>query len=382
MKRALEPCMNEIIVCKVSSKRDLTRFIKFQWNVYRGNEYWVPPLVAERKRLLNRAKNPFYRHAEMEMFLAKRGGEIVGRIAAIVNHSHNSFHKENVGFFGFFESVNEQAVATALLDAAREWLRSKGVVSMRGPANPSSNDDWGLLIDGFQESPAIMMPYNPPYYSQLFEAYGLRKVVDLFAYEVKKERMELGKVLRLAALVRQRTSARIRTLDMGNFRREVNLVREVYNKAWSSNWGFVPLTDAEIDYLAADLKQIVDPDLALFAEVNGRVVGFALALPDFNQVLKRIPSGRLFPFGLVKILLYRSKIDSVRLLITGVIKEYQRRGIDSLLYAEIFDRGTKKGICRGEASWILEWNTMMNSGLEAMNAQRTKTYRLYEMGIT
>lgn len=374
--------MNEITTWRVSVKRDLTRFIKFQWEVYRGNEFWVPPLVAERKKILDRSKNPFYRHAEMELFLVERGGELAGRIAAIINHSHNSFHNENVGFFGFFESVNDHAVAMALFDAARGWLRSKGVASMRGPANPSSNDDWGLLIDGFQESPAIMMPYNPPYYPQLFEAYGLNKVVDLFAYEVKKERMEVGRVVRLAALVRQRTSARIRTFDMGNFIREVNLVKDVYNNAWSSNWGFVPLTDEEIDYLAADLKQIVDPDLALFAEVNGRVVGFALALPDFNQVLKKIPSGRLFPFGLVKILLYRSKIDSVRLLITGVIKEYQRRGIDSLLYTEIFERGTQKRIYRGEASWILEWNKMMNNGLEAMNARRTKTYRLYEMGIT
>lgn len=374
--------MDELTVRRVSSRKDLTRFIKFPWKVYRGNEFWVPPLIAERKKILNRSKNPFYQHAEIELFLAERDGELAGRIAAIVNQLHNSFHNENVGFFGFFESVNDQAVAAALFDAAREWLRSKGVASMRGPANPSSNDDWGLLVDGFHESPAIMMPYNPPYYSQLFETYGLKKVMDLFAYVLKKEGMEVGRAVRLAALVRQRTSARIRTLDMKNLTAEVDLVKEVYNNAWSSNWGFVPLTDEEIDYLAADLKQIVDPDLALFAEVNGRVVGFALALPDFNQVLRRIPSGRLFPFGFLKILLYRSKIDSVRLIITGVIKEYQRRGIDAVLYTEILERGTMKGIHRGEASWILETNRMMNSGLEAMNAERTKTYRMYEMGIT
>lgn len=374
--------MDEIKVWRVSRKRDLTRFIKFQWKVYKGNEFWVPPLIAERKKILDRSKNPFYRHAETELFLAERGGGLAGRIAAIVNHLHNSFHNENVGFFGFFESVNDQAVSTALLDASREWLRSKGVATMRGPANPSSNDDWGLLIDGFQESPAIMMPYNPPYYSQLFEAYGLKKVVDLFAYVLHKDQMEMGRAVRLAELVRQRTTARIRILDMRNFSRDVDLVKQVYNNAWSSNWGFVPMTDEEIEYLAADLKQIVDPDLALFAEVNGRAVGFALALPDFNQVLKRIPSGRLFPFGLLKILLYRSKIDTARLLITGVIKEYQRRGIDAVLYTEILERAAVKRIYRGEASWILESNKMMNGGLEAMNAKRTKTYRIYEMGIT
>jgi len=374
--------MDEIKVWRVSRKRDLTRFIKFQWKVYKGNEFWVPPLIAERKKILDRSKNPFYRHAETELFLAERGGGLAGRIAAIVNHLHNSFHNENVGFFGFFESVNDQAVSTALLDASREWLRSKGVATMRGPANPSSNDDWGLLIDGFQESPAIMMPYNPPYYSQLFEAYGLKKVVDLFAYVLHKDQMEMGRAVRLAELVRQRTTARIRILDMRNFSRDVDLVKQVYNNAWSSNWGFVPMTDEEIEYLAADLKQIVDPDLALFAEVNGRAVGFALALPDFNQVLKRIPSGRLFPFGLLKILLYRSKIDTARLLITGVIKEYQRRGIDAVLYTEILERAAVKRIYRGEASWILESNKMMNGGLEAMNAKRTKTYRIYETGIT
>jgi GNAT superfamily N-acetyltransferase len=374
--------MDELTVRRVRGRKDLTRFIKFPWKVYRGNSYWVPPLIVERKKILDRSKNPFYRHAEIELFLAEWDGELAGRIAAIVNHLHNSFHNENIGFFGFFESVNDQAVAKALLDEAREWLRSKGVASMRGPANPSSNDDMGLLINGFHESPAIMMPYNPPYYSQLFEAYGLKKVMDLFAYTLRKERMEAGRVLRLAALVRQRTSVRVRPLNMKNFVGEVDLVKEVYNNAWSSNWGFVPMTDEEFDYLAHDLKQIVDPDLAIFAEVSGRVVGFALALPDLNQVLKKVPSGRLFPFGLLKILLYRSKIDSLRLIITGVIKEYQRRGIDAVLYTEIFERGTLKGIHRAEASWILETNKMMNSGLEAMNAERTKTYRMYEMSIS
>jgi GNAT superfamily N-acetyltransferase len=374
--------MGGLAVRRVESKKDLRMFIKFPWKVYAGNEYWVPPLLLDRKKILDRSKNPFYRHAEMELFLAERGGELAGRVAAVVNHLHNSFHNESVGFFGFFESVNDQAVGTALFDAARGWLVSRGVTAMRGPANPSTNDECGLLIDGFEQSPAVMMPYNPPYYSRLFEEYGLKKAMDLYAYTVRKERMELGRVGRLADLVRQRSLARIRRLEMKRLHREVRLVKSVYNNAWSLNWGFVPLTDEEIDHLAIDLKQIIDPDLALFAEVNGQVVGFALALPDINQVLKRIPNGRLFPFGLLKILLYRSKIDCVRLIIAGVIKEYQRRGIDVLLYKEIFERAVRKGIYRGEASWILESNKMMSSGLEAMNAERTKTYRLYEMSFS
>jgi GNAT superfamily N-acetyltransferase len=374
--------MDGLAVRAVRNKKDLMMFIKFPWKVYAGNEYWVPPLLLDRKKILDRTKNPFYRHAEMELFLAEREGELVGRVAAIVNHLHNSFHNENIGFFGFFESVNDRAVSAALFDAARGWLLSKGVVAMRGPANPSTNDDCGLLIDGFEESPAVMMPYNPPYYPNLVEGYGLKKVMDLYGYELHKERMEVGRVVRLANLIRQRSAARIRPLEMKRLQSEVELIKSVYNNAWSLNWGFVPLTDEEIDHLAADLKQIVEPELALFAEVDGEVVGFALALPDFNQVLKRIPNGRLFPFGLLKILLHRSKIDSARLIITGVIKEYQRRGIDAILYTEILERAAAKGIYRGEASWILESNKMMNDGLEAMNAKRTKTYRMYEMSIS
>ncbi len=368
-------------VRRVVSKKDLLRFIKFPWKIYDGNDYWVPPLISDRLKLLDRAKNPFYQHAEMELILAEKGGDVVGRIAAILNHLHNSYHHENVGFFGFFESVNDPGVAATLLDAAREWLRSKGVTAMRGPANPSINDECGLLIDGFEQSPTLLMPYNPAYYSELLEEYGLKKVMDLYAYEVVGGRMKGGRVLRLAEMIRKRESIKIRALDMKNFRREVELVKEIYNKAWVANWGFVPLTNEEIDFLAADLKPIVDPDFALFAEVNGQTVGFALALPDFNQVLKRISNGRLFPFGMLKILFYRSKIDLVRVVIAGVIKEYQRRGIDALFYSEMFHRGFVKGIFRAEASWILETNKMMNSGLEAMNAVRTKTYRMYEMPI-
>ena len=380
--RTPEPETGGVTVRPVVSHKDLLRFIRFPWKIYAGNPYWVPPLISERKKLLDRLRNPFYGHAEMELFVAKRGRELVGRIGAIVNHLHNSYQMENIGFFGFFESVNDQTVAKTLFDAALGWLRSKGVSRMRGPANPSMNDDCGLLIEGFEESPAILMPYNPPYYAELFEGYGLKRVMDLYAYSVSKERMEHGKVLRLGEMVRQRHSVHIRSLKMKNLHREVELVKEIYNKAWSSNWGFVPLTAEEIDYLATDLKQILDPDLALLAEVNGQAVGFALALPDINQVLKKIRNGRLFPFGLLKFLLYRPKIDSVRLVISGVIKEYQRRGIDALFYSEIFHRGIAKGIYRAEASWILETNTMMNSGLGAMNAIRTKTYRMYEMSTS
>jgi len=373
--------MSGIAVRTVRGRRDLLRFIKFPWKIYAGNPHWVPPLILERKRLLDRRKNPFFKHAEVEFFVAERDGELVGRIAAIVDHLYNSFHQEKVGFFGFFESINDAAVSTALFDAARDWLKSKGLASMQGPTNPSMNDEIGLLVDGFHDSPSIMLPYNPPYYADLCERYGLKKVMDLYCYSLMKDSMEHSRVDRLAELIRRRNSVQIRTLDLKNFRQEVERVKEIYNRAWEKNWGFVPLTEEEIDNLAGNLKPILDPDLVLFAEVNGKSVGFALALPDFNQVLKRIPTGRLFPLGWLQVLRYRSKIDRIRLFAAGILPEYQKRGIDALFYSELFHRGTSKGIDVGEAGWVLEINTMMNSGLEALNAKRCRTYRMYEMRL-
>ncbi len=374
--------MSVVAVRTVRGRKDLLRFIKLPWKIHAGNPHWVPPLILERKRLLDRRKNPFFKHAEVEIFIAEREGELVGRIAAIVDHLYNSFHQEKVGFFGFFESINDAAVSTALFDAVRAWLKSKALASMQGPTNPSMNDEIGLLIDGFHDSPSIMLPYNPPYYADLCESYGLKKVMDLYCYSLMKDSMEHSRVDHLAELIRRRNSVQIRTLDLKNFRREVERVKEIYNRAWEKNWGFVPLTEEEIDNLAENLKPILDPDLALFAEVSGKSVGFALALPDFNQVLKKIPTGRLFPLGWLQVLRYRSKIDRIRLFAAGILPEYQKRGIDALFYSELFHRGTSKGIEVGEAGWVLEINTMMNSGLEALNAKRCRTYRMYEMSLS
>lgn len=370
--------MGDISVRTVKTKRDLLQFIKLPWKIYSGNHHWVPPLILERKRLLDRAKNPFFKHAERELFVAERDGELVGRIAAILDHHFNATHNENIGFFGFFESINDSAVAKVLFDAASRWLESKGVSAMLGPTNPSMNDEIGILIDGFDQNPAIMMPYNPPYYQNLFEGYGLRKVMDLFSYSLHKDSVENGKVLRLAELVKKRNSVRVRAVDMKKFRQEVETVKEIYNRAWQKNWGFVPWTEEEFDFLAANLKPVLDPDFALFAEVDGKSVGFALALPDINIVLKRIPNGRLFPFGFMRFLRFRSTINTIRFCVAGILPEYQRRGIDALIYSEFYHRGTSKGIHQAEAGWVLETNTLMNEGLQALNARRCKTYRMYE----
>ncbi len=373
--------MSGITIRAVHHPSDLMEFIKLPWKIYRNDPLWVPPLIGDRKKLLDRKKNPFYKHAEMELFLAEKDHELVGRIGAIINHRHNHFHNENIGFFGFYESINDQNVANALFDSAKQWLRAKGIVAMRGPANPSMNDECGLLIQGFEYRPAILMTYNLPYYIELFEQYGLRKAKDLYAYFIEKSTAMSEKILRVASYVKKKENVKIRPLNMKDFNNEIRIVKEIYNKAWSYNWGFVPMTDEEIEYVADDLKQIVDPDMALFAEINGQHVGFSLALPDINMALKHVKNGRLFPFGLVKILWYRRFISLVRFVILGVIKEYQRRGIDGLFYVESFQRGVPKGYHQGEASWVLEDNEMMKRAAASMNARLYKIYRMYEMPI-
>ncbi len=352
-------------------------FIKFPWRIYEGNPYWVPPLLLDRKKLIDRKKNPFYAHAEMEMFLAERGDEPVGRIAAIINHNHNKEHGENIGFFGFFECVNDQEVATALFDAAKQWLKAKGVTAMRGPASPSVNDEYGLLIDGFNLSPAILMPYNPPYYQELIERYGFVKAKDMYAYYVHKDKVFTDKLQRVSEIVKQREGVVFRTLNMKRFWDEVRIIRDLYNRGWSRNWGEVPMTEEEFAYVAKDLKAIVDPELVIIAEVRGKPVGFGMSLPDYNMILKQNKRGWLLP-ALVRMLLFKKKIDFIRIIILGVLPEYLNSGIGGVLFYETAVRAVRNGYFHGEASWVLEDNVMMNRGAELLRGERWKTYRIYE----
>jgi len=373
--------MSNITIRTVKTSKDKLAFIKLLWKIYKGDEYWVPPLIMDRKKVIDTKHNPFYKHSELELFLAEKGGELVGRIAAIINHNHNKEHNENIGFFGFFESINDQEVANALFDSAKDWLKARGVTAMRGPANPSVNDDWGLLVEGFYASPVVMMPYNPRYYIPLYENYGLKKIKDLYAYLVNKYTVMSDKMLRVAEAVKGREGLTFRTINMRDFKNEVRRIQEIYNKAWMYNWGAVPMTDEEFNYLANDLKQVVVPELVLIAEVKGKPVGFALSLPDFNVVLKKIGNGKLFPFGFLKFLWYKRKINLIRIMVLGVIREYQKRGIDGVLYYETARRGMALGYEFGDASWVLEDNVMMNRSAELLNAQRYKTYRIYEKNL-
>jgi len=374
--------MSNIEVKALHPKKDIVKFLKFAWTIYKDDPNWVPPLMMDKKKLLNKDKNPFFETSQMELFMAYKNGEPVGRIAAIKNDTHNKIHNENIGFFGFFECTNDQEVANALMDTAKDWLKSKGLDAMRGPANPSSNDEFGMLLEGFDDPPRLMMTYNPKYYLDLMDNYGIKKIKDLYAYRIdNKELLKSEKLIRVADIAKRRSKVEIKQINLKDFKGELEKVKEVYNKAWAPNWGFIPMTDKEIDNLAKELKPLVEDSLVLFAEVEGKTVAFALVMLDYNELFKDF-DGKLFPFNVIKLFTQRKKITWARILTLGIIPEYQKRGIDALLYYEITKRAEKLGIMKGEASWILEDNEMMKRGAEqVMNGSIYKKYRVYQMDI-
>ncbi|MFQ5674406.1 MAG: hypothetical protein ACE5G1_00795 [bacterium] len=365
----------------VRTRRDLKAFIRLPWKIYQGNPHWVPPLILDMKNLLNKRKNPFFKHSEAQLFLAYRNQDLVGRIAAIVNNNHNRAHQEKTGFFGFFESINDQQAADELLKQAELWLKEKGMNSLRGPANFSSNDTWGLLIEGFDISPAILMTYNPEYYINLLETSGLRKIKELFAYTFTRDMPIPERFERFAQKTLEDKSISFRKIDLKNFRDEVEIVHEIYNDAWQNNWGFVPMNKEEFTHLAKDLKAAVDPDIVYIAEVSGEPAGFSLSLPDYNEILKDL-NGRLLPFGIFKLLLNKGKVQGIRVITLGVKQKFQKkRGLAPTFYYETYTRGKKKGYSKAEFSWILEDNTLMNRALEGLGAILYKKYAIYERSI-
>jgi len=371
----------QLTVDPVHSKAERAMFIRMPWRIYRDDPHWVPPLLSDRRKVLDPRRNPFFQHAKMELFLARLGGEVVGRVAAIVNDAHNTTHNDKVGFFGFFETIDDQAVANALLGAAEAWLVAQGMTEMRGPISPSMNDEAGLLVEGFDDPPVVLMPYNPKYYSRVIEVYGLAPVKDLVAWRLTPQGFLTEKLERVQRLVREREGITIRSVnfkDRTAFQRDLDRIKGIYNAAWQPNWGFVKMTDAEFDALAADLRQVAVPDFTVFAERNGEAVGFALALPDLNQILIHNRGGGLLgaAWGM---LTRRKRVTRGRIVILGVLPEFQRRGVDAVLYYEIGTRMTRgAGYTESEASWVLEDNVMMNRALEEMNGEPYKRYRVYE----
>jgi GNAT superfamily N-acetyltransferase len=363
----------------VDGGRPLSEFVALPYRIHRGDPLWTPPLRRDVKALLSRRKNPFFEHAEAAYFLARRGGRAVGRIAAVHNRLHNEVHGDRVGFFGFFECEDDREAAGALFDAAAGWLRPRGLDVMRGPASFSVNDEMGLLVEGFDTPATLMNPHNPPRYVQLVEDAGFVKAKDLIMFQrdatALPERLAAG-----AELLRKRYKVRTRPIDMKRFEAEVALVKKLYNAAWERNWGFVPMTDHEIDHLADQLKQIVVPEVVLFAERDGEAIGFAVALPDLNVALRKNRSGRMFP-GILKVLWAARGITRLRIALLGAVPEWQGRGVDALLYKVIWEEAMRKGFNWGEGGWILEDNHAMRNGLTRMGFEPYKTYRVYDRAI-
>lgn len=365
-------------VIEVKRPKEYRAFV--ETGIKLNNKYpaFVPQLFNESIKILDKAKNPFWKRADHQLFLAYQNGKFVGRIAAIYNKAHNEFHNEQIGHWGFFDSIDDLNVAKKLFQSAERWLIDKNVQQIIGPVNPSTNDECGVLVDSFGEPPKILMTWNPPYYLSLIEQNGYSKIKDLYAWFMLIERQ--SDAYRTGAeKIKKRLNAEIRIIDLKNFSDEIKLIKNIYNHAWAMNWGFFPMSDEEIDYLALSLKPIVDPNLCHFAFVNGQAVGFSLAIPNYNQAFIRLRNGRLFPFGWAKLLLEIKwkRIDELRLLALGVLPEYRQRGIDVLLYDAVFHSAKNHGYKVGELSWILEDNFVMNQVLSKIGAKHYKTYRLY-----
>lgn len=366
-----------VTVESVRSRSQLGRFIRCAWDIYASDPAWVPPLIMDIKAVLGPA-HPFHRHADIESFIATRAGRVVGRITAIHNRAHNEFHAENAGFFGLFECIDDLDVARVLLSTAEAWLRERSLDVVRGPMNLSTNDElWspGVLIDGFDTPPAVMMGHTPPYYARLLEDCGYARSKDLLAYWIDRSR--LGRLEKSAERLLRRSGVRMRPLNKRRLAQEVDIIQDIYNEAWERNWGFVPMSAEEIQHLAKQLGPVVNPNLCALAFLDDEPVAFALALPDFNQALKHL-NGRLLPFGILKLLWYKRKIDAARTLTLGVKREHRHKGLDALLILHLFREGARDGILHGECSWILDDNMSMRHGMERLGARAYKTYRVFE----
>lgn len=373
--------LNDIVIRKVKKKKDIKTFIRLPFSLYDSSSNWVPPLISDMLKSFHPAKNPYYDHSEVQLFIALKEGAVVGRISAHTNKQHNLFHEDRVGFFGFFECINDEMVAAKLIETATEWLKKRYCNIIRGPMNFSVNEECGLLVAGYDTPPFIMMPHNHPYYENLLLSSGLIKCKDLYAYHIKDDKIP-ERLERIAAIIRKREKIKVESLakNRKGLRKDLETIFTLYRKAWERNWGFVPMTAKEFDHLVDTMLPIVDPDLVLIGYYDDKPVGFSVALPDYNIILKKM-DGRVLPFGVFKALYYKNKIKRLRVLVMGIIKEYQKRGIDGLFYYHTFKNGLSKGYNEAEFSWILEDNIEMNNVAAKLGASIHKTYRIFEKEI-
>lgn len=371
-----------VTVAAVSTRSELDEFIRLPWRLYQGNPNWVPPLLRLQRELLSPKHNAFFQHADVQFFLAWRDGRPAGRISAQVDREHNRYQNERTGFFGFFECEDDPEPAAALLSAAEGWLRERGLERIRGPFNLSINGEVGFLVQGFDSPPMIMMPYTHPYYLPLLEEQGYVKAQDLLAWRWQSQPVPEGPPARMVRELRSRPEVTVRRAALRRFRQEVQTILELYNDAWSENWGFVPATEAEADQMSRELKLIVDPQIVPVVEVKGVPAGVALAVPNLNEAIYDL-KGRLFPLGFLK-LLWRMKVrrpKSGRLMLLGVKKEFRTRqyaGLAYLLCDEIYRGALERGYEWAEFSWTLEDNHLINSLIRKVGAEHYKTYRIYE----
>jgi GNAT superfamily N-acetyltransferase len=372
--------MSDLAVRPVQTRRERKQFLEFPWELYRDDPNWIPPLRSNQKELVGYVPHPFYENNEAQTFLAYRSGKLCGRIAAILNRGHIEQYRERRGFFGFFECVDDQDVANGLFGVVREWFAQRDVHALRGPANPSLNYELGLLVEGFDSPPTFMMTYNPPYYVRLVENCGFRKTQDLYAYWGHVEMLpRISARLRpIAEQLIEHHGIRLRALNTKRFLQDVEAFIDIYNRSLVNTWGFVPMSKAEVRHLARGLRHLIVPELAIGAEVDGRLIGAVFCLPDYNPRIKQI-DGRLFPFGFLRLLRKKNQIKKVRMISTNVLPEYQRLGVGLVLMHGLVPKAMEWGIQEAEFSWVLESNSLSRGSLEKGGAQRAKTYRLYDL---
>jgi GNAT superfamily N-acetyltransferase len=378
--------MGSVTIRPVATRRELKGFVKVPFRLHRGHPLWVAPLIFERMQFLDRKKNPWFEHGEAEFFVAERDGEPVGRISAHLDHRWDEYQGGKDAMFGFFETSEDPEVTRALLDAACEWAKGRGRERILGPMDFTTNDEIGILIDGYERRPMILEPWHPPFYRELIEAEGFGKAMDVQMWELQfgdlKEGESFDPAIHAAAKkALEDEGIVIRNMNKRDMAGEVKRFMSVYNEAWGKNWGFVPITDAEVEFQAKNLKQVLDENWAYIAERGDEVVGAALTLPDINQVMARL-DGRLFPFGWLKFLRGKRRIDQLRVLALGVTHAYRHTGVAAGLYLRHLEEAAKPGgISGGEMGWILETNEPMNRAMEGMGGKVVKKYRLYDRAL-
>lgn len=368
--------MEKVEVIQAGSKKEQKNFINFPYRLYKKDLNWVPPFRIETKEFLQRDKHPFYEHGDIIPFVAYRGKDVVGRIAAIINGNHNKHYEDNTGFFGFFEAINDQEVFEKLISKAVETLQSKGKDYILGPTSPSLHDVSAFLTEGFDSPPMVMMAYNPPYYPELFYKLGFEKAKGMYAYYLRTADSEVNEKMQQVTGVLSKRGIKLRNLNMKNFKQDAQSVYELYTDAWSKNWGYVALTQKEFDHIAESLKMIIDPRFAYIVEKDGKPIAFSLTMPNVNEVLVNNRNGRLRPDTIIKLLLKKKHTRDVRVMLLGVSQKYKALGLGALMYAENMKTARELGVTGGEMSWVLEDNVEMNRAAQLMKGNLYKKYAM------